>query len=383
MRICHVIQTIDPDAGGPATVVVRLASAQASLGHEVSIVSTERPERSEVISKAIGIVPGLEAVQVERCVVDSPRQAFAYRPALERVEQLLPSADAVHMHGVWEPILLRTAQAARRHGVPYLIRPAGMLDPWSLKQSRWKKRLALAMGYRKMLNHAMAIHMLNADEARLAQPLGLRAPSVVIPNGVMLEEIQPLPEPGGFRQAHPELGDAPFLLFLSRLHYKKGLDILGQAFVEFARTNDRHHLVVAGKDEGSRSELVQQIETHNLTDRVHLVGPIYGREKLQALRDADGFVLPSRQEGFSLAITEALGCGLPVAITHECHFPEVAEVGAGIITAVDPSEFAEAMLRITSDETAASQMGEAGRQLVLDRFTWPSIARQCVEAYQQ
>jgi glycosyltransferase involved in cell wall biosynthesis len=123
------------------------------------------------------------------------------------------------------------------------------------------------------------------------------------------------------------------------------------------------------------------IEEFGIGDRVRLIGPIYGETKIEALVDADCFCLPSRQEGFSMAITEALACGTPVVITDQCHFPEVGAANAGLIVPVDPVEVAKALATILNDKIHAQSMGLNGRRMVMEKFTWPAIAEATVRAY--
>jgi len=371
MRITHAIASLDPAAGGPPQVVIRLASAQAALGHEVVIVSAEPADRKSAVDQMLDGVPGFEAVRTQP------------RPDPDQLRSTVAQSDVIHAHGVWEPMVRRSASAAHRCRTPLVLAPHGMLDPWSLNQKKWKKRLALALHYRRMLNRAAFLHVLNADEARLIQPLGLRCPAEVIPNGVFLEEIEPLPQPGTFRRERPELGDRPFILFLSRLHYKKGLDILAEAFTSVAAADDQVMLVVAGPDDGAQADFERRIDAAGLSGRTLLTGPIYGRMKYAAMVDAAGYCLPSRQEGFSIAITEALACGTSVVITRDCHYPEVAEVRAGHVTDLDAGQIASALIDQLGDPASRRQMADAGRQLVRERFTWPSIARLTIEKYQQ
>jgi glycosyltransferase involved in cell wall biosynthesis len=113
------------------------------------------------------------------------------------------------------------------------------------------------------------------------------------------------------------------------------------------------------------------------------VGPLYGQDKIGALVDAAVFCLSSRQEGFSMAITEALGCGLPAVVSAECHFPEVQSAGAGFVTPLEPAAIASAILRILRDPPLRAGMSAAARDLVLSSYTWPKIAQACVDAYQR
>jgi glycosyltransferase involved in cell wall biosynthesis len=297
------------------------------------------------------------------------------------VRRLLPTLDFLHLHGVWEPLLKAAAQEAHAAGVPYCFVPSGMLDPWSLSQRRWKKKLALALGYRRALDRAAFLHALNEDEARLIEPLGLRPPCAIIPNGIFPQELEPRPMPGAFRAAHPQLAGRRYIVFVSRLHHKKGLDLLAEAFGRIAEQLPDVDLVVVGPDDGARGPFESAIAGAGLAGRVLLPGPLYGRDKFAALAEAACFCLPSRQEGFSVAILEALAMGIPVVITHACHFPEVERAGAGVLTSLESPDIAAGLLRVLTDTTGAAEMGRRGRELVASRYTWPAVAGICLEAY--
>ena len=355
MRILHVIPTLDPAHGGPPVVAARLAAAQAAAGHEVALLTADAPSAHAAVWDG---VPAADRVA--------------------RVDRLTP-ADHLHLHGVWGGLLRQTAAAARRAGVPYAVAPHGMLDPWSLSQKPLKKRLGLLLGYRRMLDGAAFLHALNGDEAQLWAPLELRPPGRVFPNGIFPAEVDPPPQPGGFRAAHPELSSDPFCLFLGRLHHKKGLDVLADAF---AAVPPPCRLVVAGPDGGAGDDFRRRVATvPGLAGRVHVVGPVYGPAKFAALADAAVFCLPSRQEGFSVAVLEAMASGTPVVVSDACHFPEVATAGAGLVVPLTATAVAAAVTAVVSDAGRALAMGRAGRALVLSRYTWPTIAEQLALAY--
>lgn len=376
MKIIHVIGSFDPAKGGPQAVVVRLAAAQASLGHDVTIVSYSDDEVNHRALKATATIPDFDRVRTFLLPMPDFREKLLGSRASRAMVPLIQDADFVHMHGVWETNLLRAAMLCRRYQVAYCICCCGMLDQWSMQQKALKKQLALKLGFRNMLNGAAFIQALNQDEIELMRPLGLKPTSIIIPNGIFLNEVD------GGEGIRAGLPDRSYVLFLSRLHYKKGLDILADAFCRVAPLFPQIDLVVAGPDGGAQAAFCESIKQAGLEGRVHMTGGLYGPAKIAALKNAACFCLPSRQEGFSVAITEALACGVPVVITDACHFPEVAQAGAGVVSTVSAPAVAAGLIEILENRDRAAKMGAAGSRLVRENYTWPRIALQTIDAYQ-
>ncbi|WP_079210711.1 glycosyltransferase [Brucella pituitosa] len=375
MKIIHIIGSFDPAKGGPQAVVVRLAAAQAALGHDVTIVSYSDDEIDYRAAKATAAIPGFQCVKTFMLPMPGRYETLTGRRAAKILSVMVRSANFVHMHGVWETILLRASMLCRKYHIPYCICCCGMLDVWSMQQKRWKKTIAFNLAFRRMLNGAAFIQALNQDEVDLMRPLRLTPPVMIIGNGIFPEEVA---APGDAPEALP---DRPYILFLSRLHYKKGLDILADAFCQIANRYPQIDLVIAGPDGGAQTAFLTAIGQAGLQARVHLAGALYGPKKIAVLRNARCFCLPSRQEGFSVAITEALACGVPVVITDACHFPEVAEANAGVVCQLSAQAVAQGLATVLENPERASQMGQAGLKLVADNYTWPRIAAQTIDAY--
>lgn len=384
MRIAHVIPGLDPATGGPPAVLFRMAAAQAALGHDVLVFGKRKPERHQVVVDFYNQVRGIDAVEIVELDEQPSKVADLLSTEMPRALKARAPFDVVHIHAVWEGSLVRVASWCRRSATPYVIRPAGMLDVWSLKRRRLKKRIALTLFHGRMIAGAGAIQALNAHERDTVDLLGYARRIEVIPNGVFLDEIERPVDASAFRDPHPSLGDSPYVLFLSRLHYKKGLDILAEAWTRVSPDFPDHKLVVAGpREDDSIDRLTRRLEQADLAHTLVVPGEVYGDAKTGAFKGARCFVLPSRQEGFSVAITEALALGTPVVVSRDCHFPEVTEVSAGIETSLDPADVAGALARMLSDDDLRRRAGEAGATLVRDRFTWPRIAEQTIRLYQR
>ena len=380
MKILHAIPSLDPATGGPPIVAASLAAAQTALGCPARIISYDFPEARQRIESVRESIPGMLQVRLDYLPPLTPMEHLRAAAARKLSRAAVSEVDVVHLHGVWDPMVRAVAMTAAQAGKPYILTPHGTLKPWAFAQRRWKKRLAMWLGWRGMLDGARFLHFLTEEEQRLAAILCLKPPGRVMPNGIFL---QPRPARGAFRDSQAQLGKHPYVMFLGRLHYGKGLDYLAKAFVLVLRQRPDARLVVAGPDAGERGAFESLIRQLGIADRVLLTGPLYGPQKLQALVDCDCFCLVSRSEGFGLVIIEAMSCGAPVVISENCPLPEVATTHAGIITVLDADKIAQAILTILNDPEKSRQMGEAGSALVEARFTWPRIAQKMLEAYGQ
>ena len=383
MRVLHVVDSLDPARGGPPQVVTRLAGAQIGLGHEVTVLTRDEPARKAAIAESIESLPNASSIRIETTAGGGLGDRVLGSPAAAWARAHGSGFDFAHLHAVWGSLPHGAAKGLRARGVPYTLCPHGMLDHWSMSQSRLKKKIHMALISGPTLRGCAFIHALNEHEAACVDAMGFGCPSEVLNNGVFREEYDELPSPGSFRAGFPAVGDSPYVVFISRLHFKKGLDHLAGAFEAVAPKHPEAHLVVIGPDDGAQASFEASIREAGLESRVHLTGPMYGREKLAALVDASCFCLPSRQEGFSIAICEALACGTPVVITEECNFREVAEAGVGVVSPLSTENVAAGLDRVLSDPEAGRAMGARGREMILDRFTWPSIAARSIELYEK
>ncbi len=365
-------------------VAAHTALAESLLGHEVSMLAHHSVGERDRAEGMIKNAPVKALVPVDLLPPPGRLDQILGRDTHHLLAQRIRASDMVVVHGLWTSTVRQAASIAWRSGVPYVILPHGMLDPWSLHHKGWKKRLALALAFRRILKRATVIQTTSVEEREGVQLLDLRVPVEVIPNGIFLEEVDPLPTKGTFYTVHPELEGRPFILFLGRLHHIKGLDFLVDAFQSLAREYPRLQLVLAGPDGGGRSSIEAQVQSLGLQERIRLVGPIYGRAKYAALMDAQCFCLPSRHENFGIVVAEAMATRTPVVISDQVQiWPEVKEAGAGLVVPLDAQALSKALAQVLGDDALRQRMGQAGRALVQERFAWPQIASQTIEAYQR
>lgn len=383
MRILHVIYTLNPSYGGPPRVAARLAAGQASLGHQVALAAHPTTE-AEDFNGMTRLLPGFDRVVLVELEAQPVLGEYVASRSRRTLRRAIDQADIVHLHNVWDPVIRTAGQEVLRAAKPYVLQPNDILNPWSLSQKKLKKRIALALGFRRIIEGTSAVIFGHEEEKRLVMQNNFRINPVVLGlGGVFREEVEPLPPAGDFFKRIPRLNGHRYAVFLSRLHYKKGLDFLAEGFAEAAREVPDIHLVVIGHDEGARSDFERRIATHNLQDRVHLVGPMHGVAKWEAYRDAACFILPSRDEAFTVAITEALAAGLPVIISDSCHFDDVAEYQAGVIVPLDARSIGAALSKVAKNDSLQRRMSENAQRLFNDRLSFSRVAAASIDVYQQ
>ena len=357
----HLCNGLDPVRdGGMVPSILGMTGALAARGEEITIV-TPTPSR-------LGVTP------------IPPR--IALRGPETDLEAVVRRAEVVHMHGLWQAHTRRGARAARVAGVPYLIAAHGMAEPWAMRHKAWKKRVYTALVEGKNLRRAACLHALSRPEIGHLRALAPRTPICFVPNGVDLEPFENLPARSVLEEEFPELADKFVVLFLGRLHVKKGLDLLAQAITRLHRDHPDLHLLLAGNDDGALSPFREQVGVEGLSSRVTWVGHVSGERARQVWAAADAFILPSYSEGFSMAILEALACRLPVVITTSCHFSELADTGGGIVVAPTADEVTwglRELLERSPEERA--ELGQRGRALVERNYTWDQQAQRLATVY--
>jgi glycosyltransferase involved in cell wall biosynthesis len=378
VHVLHVISSLDPRAGGTTAALVALAHAQMDAGLTVIIASTFAGDfRTDAVDR-------LRALGIKVHLVGPNRKLLAYHPGIKAMlAPLIESADIVHVHALWEEIQHQAAKLARRFHKPYLFTPHGMLDPWSLSQSRLKKRIYLALRLRPDLSRASGLHFADELERDLAAGAALPTPTLVEKHVVDLSEFQTLPPRNQFRDRYPQLGDRPIVLFLSRLHAKKGLDLLIPAFARLRSTNAS--LVLAGPaGEAYQLHLTELAREHGVLNRVLFTGMLYGLDRVAAMVDADVFVLPSHQENFGIVVIEALAAGTPVVISDQVNIHrQITEANVGQVVPMDVDAIAEAIDRYLADNALRAQTAERARPFVWKKYDRREIARHWCEHYER
>jgi glycosyltransferase involved in cell wall biosynthesis len=390
LKVGHVISYYEPayDFGGDVRTVAQTCKALAALALDVTVLTTDaapqgrldvplyRPQRRN----------GVAVTYYPVTWRGWPLGRFFYSRGLSRAcVRRAPEFDLVHFSStLWADTAAVGSRACLGAAVPYVVSPHGILEPWHYAFRGWKKRLHMRLCGRRVLERADAVHAVCSAEAHRLERLGLEGKVACIPPGIDMSEFARLPPRAEAEEQWPVLRGRPVILFLSRLHQKKGLDQLVAAFAELRRHYDDAVLVLAGPDDGYRQALVELIDIHGIRRDVVLTGMLKGRERLLAFAAADVFVLPSYAEGLPRVLIEAMACRLPLLITPGCNFPEVPQVDAGLIAQPRASDLADGLRHLFALRGAEREaMGARGRALVQSSYTWDVIARKMVTVYRR
>ena len=371
MNILHVVSELVLEHGGVVRAVLDLADRTARSGHAVAVASWNAPDAPESWRTPTGSPRLVELARPGRTGAFDAATTAALRTEIGR-------ADVVHLHTPWEPANRVVAKLCRELRTPYVLTVHGMLDDWCMSQKALKKRVYLALGGRALLEGAAAVHctaQAELDQSRVWFPKGR---GTIVPLVFDVEPYTNLPGPGLAREAFGLDADTPVVLFLSRLHLKKGVHILVKAAKHLADSGVEAQTVIAGVgDEAYTQGLRSQIAGLGLTDRVRLVGMVKGETKVSLYQAADVFALPTSQENFGFVLPEALACGTASITTKGVDiWPELEASGGAVIVEQTAEAFATAIAELLVDEPRRRTMGEAGRGWVLRELEPAAVSRR-------
>lgn len=326
MNFLHLIATVDPRHGGPIEGVRQLAVAGRAAGDRTTVACFDAPG-----------APFLAGQPFETVALGPARSSYGWSPHVRPwLESNAAEHDVVVVHGLWQFVGLGARLAARRTGVPYLVFPHGMLDPWfrSAYPLKHAKKLAYWLAVeRRVLREAAAVLYTCEEERRLAQSTfpGYACRELVVGYGTARPPGDPERARRAFLERHPALARGRLVLFMSRIHEKKGCDLLVRGFAAHAAADPSLRLAIAGPgDPALIAKLRALIAELGIEDRVVWTGMLEGELKVGALHAADVLALPSHQENFGIVVAEALACGTPVAISRRVNiWREIESAAAG------------------------------------------------------
>jgi glycosyltransferase involved in cell wall biosynthesis len=351
--------SLEHSYGGPAYTVARLAAALADEGVEVGLWAPDQTAHasSAADNASISVLSG----KVHNAFVTFGRP------------------DIIHDNGIWWRHNHQLATISRRLGIPRVVSPRGMLEPWALQHKGLKKKIAWPLYQSRDLRSASLHHATTEAEASNILRMNLGVPATTIPNGVDMPPEHMLRLAGRTKRAAGEIRTA---LFVGRIYPVKGLPLLVEAWARVMPGNWR--LVIAGPDEAGHMSVVKRAaDAAGIGDVVSFPGSVTGREKEELFANADLFILPTLSESFGVAVAEALSFGLPVLTTTGAPWPQLEMNGCGWRVEISADGLARGLRQATAlDGNSLVAMGMRGRQLVDKEFRWPAVGARFAEAYE-
>lgn len=362
MKICIFTESIDKKDGGPSRSVPILARGLAEAGVDVTLLAVETDEMNTHL---------LEGTSVTLVRVSPFASQGDYMTLLSSAKY-----DLIHSQCIWVPSYHKVAVAARELNIPLIITPRGTLEPWSLEQKKWKKRLALLLYQKNDLQKSAAILATAEMEAEHVRTLGIKSPIAVIPNGIDVTEYQCRPI-----DFLPKVKKQ--IVFLSRIHQKKGIEILINVWQRMRADYPEWKVVIAGNGE---EEYIQQlktlISTIGLSEVVEIIPPVFGEAKHKLYMESALFVLPTYSENFGMVIAEALACGVPVVTTNGTPWQELNTEKIGWCVDLSEDNIETAIREALSMPTKILfSMGQKGSEYVRDNYLYTSVAKKNIELY--
>lgn len=383
MRVLQVVPRISPQSGGPSVALPGLARALARHGVETTVLATNvQPDgRLEVPLNDPVIDEGVEYIFHNAWKIGG---RYGLAPELvPTLRRILTTFDLVHIHWLYDFACIVAARAAIAAHVPFVVQPAGSLEPQLMRKNRLLKRAYLATIGRPLLTRAAAVVFTSEQERALAA-YGPRRPEWIVPVGLDASTFAHLPPPGTFRAAYPHV-DGPFLLCVGRLTPQKGLDLLIAALARLAPHRRTLSLVLAGPDpDGYGASLRDLAEGLGVHQRVVFTGLLPHEMKLAALVDAELFVLPSHAENFGAVVTEALACGLPVVMSNQVGIHrQMADAGVATVVECTADSVATGIESALADTTLRYRIATRGPGVVRAHYTWDAIVPMLIHRYRE
>ena len=384
MRVLQVIPSVSPLRGGPSKAVIDMTRALIAKGVNVEIATTndDGPNKLDVTTKELIDFSDVPVRFFERWspTIESLREFAVSRSFSSWLKEHIDNYDVVHIHAIFSFTSSYTMWLARKKGIPYVVRPIGQLESWSLAQSKLRKKVFLALFERKNLAAAAAIHYTAASEQAQAAKNIKQLDSklgVVIPLGIAKPELIQGAK-SKLHHVYKIKKDRIVFLYLSRLHKKKGLELLLQAFSRVDQT--KWSLIVAGEGSKEYTESINsKIKSLNLENNCQMVGFAVGEKKELLLQGSDFYTLTSYSENFGIAVLEALVSGTKTIVSHEVALSEfVASKDLGYVCELSMDAIEKVLNTSLNQSTYDSNNISS---VALDSFGWPKIASQLKELY--
>jgi len=373
MKILHYCAHIRLETGGVVRSVIDLTEGLSKAGKDVTLLATEGEDWPSHHSG----VRALRSGPFDRVPIRFSRERLNF------IREHIEHTDVLHLHTPWEPANMQLAKIAKSFGIPYIVSIHGMLDDWSMSQRNLKKRLYLLCGGRSFLQKSAAIHCTAEAELTQVAKWTPRGRHVVIPYVFNPSEyLNPPPTSDPDKYWPQREKKRPVVLFLSRIHEKKGIEKLLEAAAVIDITHDVRFIIAGSGDSEYEQRLHTLVSKLNIEHCVEFVGFVTGDRKTALYRATDIFALPTSQENFGIVLHEAMTCGIPVITTKGVDiWHELYQSGGATIIDDSKEQLVSALTTLLQDTSLQTTMGNAGRSWIEDTFDGDAVVNRFISMY--
>lgn len=359
------------------SALLGFTSALRQADTEITVVASPRAEE-----ECDSVLDQLRQQGIQTVLIQPCRGPLRSHPQLkQRLEQELQNADVVHIHGVWESIQHFSAMICRKQGIPYILRPCGMLSRYCIGQKRLKKWIYSALRLKRMIKGSDALHLTSPFEHRQLPAYARHKKDIVEPIGIDRPPISPA-DRSNFRKQYGVRDGQTLFTYLGRLNPIKGLDVLIEAFSQIAGDDSSRLAICGPSSDQYETQLRSLVRQFGLEDKVIFTGMLDREAVWAAMNAADVFVLPSHHENFGISALEAIACETPVILSDQVGLGSYLEnQGVGVVTPVRARDLAAAMRTMICQPEERTRLADNCRQLTKKRFAWDQIALRWVRHY--
>ncbi len=367
MKIIHVVPNVGNEASGPTYSTVRLSQTIAEMGDEVLLLSVKDGAVASANNFQHRVYPKAKC----------PSGVWLSPKLYEALMEESKTADILHSHSLWAMPNVYPGRAAKQSSIPLVLSPRGTLSEWALSHSAIRKKLFWWMLQKRVVKGAACLHATSEDEYLDIRRIGLKQPVCIIPNGIDIPNL--IPKEKIFSDSRSDLRT---LLYLGRLHPKKGIDLLIRAWSEIGTVRKDWQLRIVGPGDERYINELNDLVSRLKVPRVEFVGAVFGSEKQLEYQRADLFILPTHSENFGMTIAESLAVGTPVITTYGAPWSGLEQHGAGwwVEIGIDPL-IACLDHAMTKSSEQLSSMGELGREWMRHDFSWHEISHKMKRTY--